>query len=86
MSYQGIETSHFKLVQFLLLYHVISNVHICSFTCIIFHVHGGASKMVLHAQNLVHKKKKIMKASAHSLEIMQKRKSFCQSTSVLHIT
>ena len=57
MSYQGIETSHFKLVQFLLLYHVISNVHICSFTCIIFHVHGGASKMVLHAQNLVHKKK-----------------------------
>ena len=56
MSYQGIETSHFKLVQFLLLYHVISNVHICSFTCIIFHVHGVASKMVLHAHT--HKKKK----------------------------
>ena len=55
MSYQGIETSHFKLVQFLLLYHVISNVHICSFTCIIFHVHGVASKMVLHAHT--HKKK-----------------------------
>ena len=83
MSYQGIETSHFKLVQFLLLYHVISNVHICSFTCIIFHVHGVASKMVLHAHTHTQKK---MKASAHSLEIMQKRKSFCQSTSVLHIT
>ena len=56
MSYQGIETSHFKLVQFLLLYHVISNVHICSFTCIIFHVHGVASKIVLHAHT--HTKKK----------------------------
>ena len=42
-----------NLVQFHLLYHIISNMHI-SFTCLISHVHRRAPKAVLHAQNLVH--------------------------------
>ena len=45
-----------NLVQFLPLYHVISNVCICSFMCTrIPYVHGHASKRVLGAQDLVYK-------------------------------
>ena len=32
---------------------IISNMHICSFTCTISHMHMNAPKMVLHAQNLL---------------------------------
>ena len=35
---------------------IISNVHVCSFTCTISHVHRRAPKTVLGAQNLVYKK------------------------------
>ena len=42
---------------FLLPYYVIiSNLHVCSFTGMIFHVHERAPKMVLRAQNLVYEK------------------------------
>ena len=51
------------LVHFLPPYHVIiSNLHVCSFTCMIFHVHGRAPKTVLRARNLVYEKLKFMKA------------------------
>ena len=44
-------------MHFLLRYYVIiSNVHICSFTGKISHVHASAPKTVLCAQNLVYKK------------------------------
>ena len=44
-----------NLVHFLPPYHVIvSNVHVSSFTGMIFHVHGRAPETVLHARNLVH--------------------------------
>ena len=42
-----------NLVQFLPPYHVISNVHVCSFTCTISHVHGRAPGMVLHARKII---------------------------------
>ena len=43
-----------NLIRFLPLYHVIiSNMHVCSFTCMLSHTHICAPKMVLHAQNLV---------------------------------
>ena len=47
-----------NLVHLLPLYHVIiSNVHNCSFTCTISHVHGHAPKTtVLRARNLVYEK------------------------------
>ena len=46
-----------NFVQFLLPnYVIISNMHVCSFMCMISHVHGCACKMVLCTQNLVHKK------------------------------
>ena len=46
-----------NLVQFLPPCYVItSNVHVCSFACTIFHVHGRAPKTVLEARNLVHEK------------------------------
>ena len=49
--------SNTNLVQCLPLYYVIiSNVHSCSFTCTIFHVHRHTPKTVLGAQNLVYKK------------------------------
>ena len=39
-----------NLVQYLLLHHVaINNVHVCSFTCMISHMHGRAPKIVLNA-------------------------------------
>ena len=44
------------LVQFILLYHVISNVHVCSFTRTIPHMHGRAPKTVLLARNFVYEK------------------------------
>ena len=43
-----------NLVQFLPLYHVIiSNVHVCSFTCTISHVHRSAPKTVLHVRKIM---------------------------------
>ena len=46
-----------NLVHFLPPYHVIiSNMHVCSFTCTISHVHRLAPKTVLRAQNLVYEK------------------------------
>ena len=49
--------SNTNLVQFLLPYHVIiSNVHVCSFMCMISHVHRRAPTTVFRVQNLVHKK------------------------------
>ena len=46
-----------NLVQCLPPYYVIiSNVHVCSFTCMISHVHRGAPKTVLRARNLVYEK------------------------------
>ena len=46
-----------NLVHFLPLYHVIiSNMHVCSFTCTISHVHWLATKTVLRAQDLVYEK------------------------------
>ena len=53
LTVKGFNTN---LVHFLPWYHVIiSNVHLCSFTCTISHVHRCASKTVLCAQNLVYK-------------------------------
>ena len=41
-----------NLVQFLPTYHVIiSNLHVCSFMCMISRQHGCAPKMVLNALN-----------------------------------
>ena len=45
-----------NLVQFLLPYHVISNMHVCSFMCAFSHLQGHTPKMVLHAQNLIYEK------------------------------
>ena len=46
-----------NLVQCLpLFYVIISNMHVCSFICIISHVHRHASKTVLCTQNLVSEK------------------------------
>ena len=45
-----------NLVQFLLAYVVISNVHVSSFMYTISQMHRCAPKMVLHAQNLVYGK------------------------------
>ena len=46
-----------NLVQCLPPYYVIvSNVHVCSFTGTISHMHRRAPKTVLHAQNLVYTK------------------------------
>ena len=46
-----------NLGQFLPPYYVtISNVHICSFTCTIYHKHGRAPKTVFRARNLVYEK------------------------------
>ena len=46
-----------NLVQFLSPCHVIiSNVHVCSFMCTTFLVHGRPPKTVLRAQNLVNEK------------------------------
>ena len=43
-----------NLVQCLPPYYVIiSNVHICSFTCMLSHVHRHTPKMVLHVRNLM---------------------------------
>ena len=48
---QGFNTN---LVQCLPLYYVIiSNVHVCSFTCRISHVHRHAPKTILCALNFV---------------------------------
>ena len=52
-----------NLVHFLWLYHVFSNnLHLCSFMGMIFHMHRCASKMVLHAGNLVYEKLQFVKA------------------------
>ena len=49
--------SNTNLVLFLPPYYVIiSNVHVCSFTCTISCVHGRAPKTVLRARNLVYEK------------------------------
>ena len=46
-----------NLVHFLPLHYVIiSNLHVCSFTCSTSRMHGRAPKTVLHAQNLVYEK------------------------------
>ena len=46
-----------NLVQYLPpFYVIISNVHVCSLTCTISHVHRRAPKTVLRAQNLVYEK------------------------------
>ena len=37
-------------------YIIISNVHICSFTCTISYMHGCAPKIVLGAPNLMYDK------------------------------
>ena len=47
-----LKSFNINLVQFILWYHVIfSDVNICSFICIISHVHRCAPKTVLHTQN-----------------------------------
>ena len=52
-----------NLVHVLPPYHVtISNMHVCTFTDAISHVHGGAPKMVLCKWNLVYEKLLFMKA------------------------
>ena len=54
LSAKGFNTN---LVNFLLPYHVIiSIVHVCSFMCMISHVHRRAPKTVLRARNFVYKK------------------------------
>ena len=53
LAAEGFNTN---LVQFLPPYVSISNLHICTFMCMISHVHGCAPKTVLHAQNLVYEK------------------------------
>ena len=54
LAAQGFNTN---LVQCLPPYFVIiSNVHVCSFTCTISHVHTRAPKTVLHARNLLYEK------------------------------
>ena len=54
LSVKGFNT---PLVHFLPKYYVIiSNMHVCSFACTIFHVHGRAPKMVLCARNLAYEK------------------------------
>ena len=51
---KGFDTN---LVQFLPLYHVIiRNINICFVISTIFYVHRHGTKMVFHAQNLVHAK------------------------------
>ena len=54
LAAKGLKTNS---VQFLPPNHVtISNVCICSFTCMISHVRGHACKTILRAQNLVYEK------------------------------
>ena len=48
----AIKNFNINLVQFLLPYVIISDVHVFSFKCTISHVHGYAPKMVLHAQKI----------------------------------
>ena len=49
-----------NLIQCIPLYYVIiSNVHLFSFMCTVFHMYRYAPKMVLCAQNLVYEKTKI---------------------------
>ena len=43
-----------NLVQFLPYHVIISNVHVCPFTCTIFQIHGRATKTVLRARDLVY--------------------------------
>ena len=51
LAAQGFNTN---LVQCLPPYFIIiSNMHVCFFTCTISHTHMHAPKMVLHAQNLL---------------------------------
>ena len=48
LTAKGFNTS---FVQFLQPYH-ITKVHVCSFTCMVSHVHKRTPKVVLHAQTL----------------------------------
>ena len=55
--FKAVKGFNTKLALFLRSYYaIINNLHVCSFTYPISHAHGRASKTVLRARNLVHKK------------------------------
>ena len=55
-SFSATKSFNTSLEHILLPYVIISNVHVCSFTGTIFHVHERATRTVLRARNLMHEK------------------------------